>query len=100
MSSASRIAGSTLILGGVLLLSEKFCFNAPGEQALQTEWHHAFKRAQGYSDLEISRKRDALENVLVPESLGCHRERLLAAGFQRVVPWFQGFNFVSMVAFR
>jgi len=95
----ARIADG-LLEGGVLLLSEKVCFEDPAVQALQTEWHHDFKRAQGYSELEIARKRDALENVLVPESLGCHRERLLAAGFQRVVPWFQGFNFVSMVAFR
>lgn len=95
----ARIAAG-LLEGGVLLLSEKVCFDDPAVQALQTEWHHDFKRAQGYSELEIARKRDALENVLVPESLGRHRERLLAAGFQRVVPWFQGFNFVSMVAFR
>lgn len=95
----ARIAAG-LLEGGVLLLSEKVCFDDPAVQALQTEWHHDFKRAQGYSELEIARKRDALENVLVPESLGRHRERLLATGFQRVVPWFQGFNFVSMVAFR
>lgn len=95
----ARIARGTLP-GGVLLLSEKVRFDDPAEQALQVEWHHDFKRAQGYSDLEIARKRDALENVLVPETMACHRERLVAAGFDRVVPWFQGFNFVSMVAFR
>ena len=81
-SLLARIANG-LLEGGVLLLSEKVCFKDPGEQALQTEWHHAFKRAQGYSDLEISRKRDALENVLVPESMERHRERLLGAGFHR-----------------
>lgn len=95
----ARIADG-LLEGGVLLLSEKICFDDPAVQALQTGWHHDFKRAQGYSDLEIARKRDALENVLVPESMERHRERLLSAGFQSVVPWFQGFNFVSMVAFR
>jgi tRNA (cmo5U34)-methyltransferase len=95
----ARIADG-LLEGGVLLLSEKICFDDPAVQALQTEWHHDFKRSQGYSDLEIARKRDALENVLVPESMQRHRERLLGAGFQRVVPWFQGFNFVSMVVFR
>jgi tRNA (cmo5U34)-methyltransferase len=94
-----RIADG-MVPGGVLLLSEKLCFDDPAVQALQTEWHHDFKRAQGYSELEIARKRDALENVLVPETLERHRERLLGAGFVRVVPWFQGFNFVSMVAFR
>ena len=86
--------------GGVLLLSEKITFSDPDEQALQTEWHHDFKRAQGYSDLEIAAKRDALENVMKPESLEQHRERLAAAGFESCYRWFQGFNFVSLAAFR
>jgi len=95
----ARIAAGTLP-GGVLLLSEKIRFADPAEQELQTAWHHAFKRARGYSDLEIARKREALENVLRPETLETHRERLAQAGFTRVCPWFQGFNFVSLVAFR
>jgi tRNA (cmo5U34)-methyltransferase len=86
--------------GGILLLSEKIRFEERCEQSLQTAWHHDFKRAQGYSDLEISRKRDALENVLKPESLPEHRDRLLAAGFGAVYPWFQAFNFISLVALR
>lgn len=86
--------------GGVLLLSEKICFEDPHEQSLQTEWHHDFKRAQGYSELEIARKRDALDNVMIPETLEQHRVRLEAAGFEKVHTWFQGFNFVSLVAFR
>jgi tRNA (cmo5U34)-methyltransferase len=93
------IAAGTLP-DGVLLLSEKVRFADAAEQALQTEWHHAFKRAQGYSDLEIARKREALENVLRPETLETHRMRLEQAGFTRVYRWFQGFNFVSLVAFR
>ena len=86
--------------GGILVLSEKISFSDPEEQSLQTEWHHDFKRAQGYSELEIARKRDALENVMRPESLEQHRQRLAEAGFSRVCRWYQGFNFVSMVAFR
>jgi tRNA (cmo5U34)-methyltransferase len=94
-----RIADG-LLPGGILVLSEKVCFADAEEQKLQTEWHHEFKRAQGYSDLEIARKRDALENVMRPESLEQHRERLQQAGFSQVYRWHQGFNFVSMVAFR
>ena len=94
----SRIARG-LLPGGALLLSEKIRFEDPREQALQTDWHHEFKRAQGYSELEIARKRDALENVLRPDSLPRHRDRLHAAGFSQVYPWFQAFNFVSMVAY-
>lgn len=89
-----------LLSGGVLLLSEKVCFDAAEEEALQTAWHHDFKRAQGYSDLEIARKRDALENVLQTETMARHRQRLLQAGFHRVYQWFQGFNFVSLIALK
>ena len=94
-----RIAGG-LLPGGILVISEKISFPDPEELSLQAEWHHDFKRAQGYSELEIARKRDALENVMRPESLEQHRQRLEQAGFSRVYRWYQGFNFVSMVAFR
>jgi tRNA (cmo5U34)-methyltransferase len=86
--------------GGALILSEKVRFDDPREQELQTHWHHEFKRAQGYSDLEIAHKRDALENVMRPDSLPQHHDRLKAAGFGPVYQWFQGFNFVSLVAIR
>jgi len=85
--------------GGILVLSEKIRFDDEQEQELQTDWHHEFKRTQGYSELEIARKRDALERVLTSESLPEHRARLRNAGFARIVPWFQAFNFVSLVAF-
>lgn len=70
------------------------------EQDIQTRLHHEFKRANGYSDLEISQKRSAIEQVLIPETLAAHRERLLAAGFERVMVWYQCFNFVSMLAIK
>jgi tRNA (cmo5U34)-methyltransferase len=95
----SRIAGG-LRPGGVLLLSEKVRFESAEEQRLQTEWHHDFKRSQGYSELEIARKREALENVMQPDSLSRHRQRLAEAGFDRVYQWYQGFNFASLIAFR
>jgi len=86
--------------GGLLLLSEKITFKDPEQERLQIEMHHAFKRANGYNDLEISRKRSALEKVLIPETLEKHRSRLAKAGFQRSDPWFQCFNFISLVARR
>lgn len=85
--------------GGVLLLSEKLCFADAGEQQVLTELHHDFKRAQGYSELEIGQKRSALENVLVPEPLDVHLARLHQAGFSRAFPWFQCLNFASLIAF-
>jgi len=86
--------------GGILLLSEKIAFEEPGRQQLQDELHLDFKRANGYSDLEISQKRTALENVLIPETLACHQQRLQEAGFNFSDIWFQCFNFVSLVAIK
>ena len=86
--------------GGVLILSEKVVFDDAHLNTLLADIHHDFKRAHGYSDLEISQKRSALENVLVPETIPTHRERLLAAGFTSVDVWFQCFNFMSMLAVK
>lgn len=87
-----------LLPGGALILSEKLRFEDADEHALLGELHLAFKRANGYSDLEIAQKRSAIENVMKPDSLEQHRERLLAAGFSKVVPWFQCLNFASLIA--
>ncbi|MBE94320.1 carboxy-S-adenosyl-L-methionine synthase CmoA [Marinobacter sp.] len=95
----ARIANATLP-GGVLILSEKIRFESDTEQSTQTQLHHEFKRANGYSDLEISQKRSALEQVLIPETLTEHRERLINAGFSEVMVWYQCFNFVSMLAIK
>lgn len=86
--------------GGILILSEKIAFSEPQRQHFHVELHHDFKRANGYSDLEISQKRSALENVMIPETIACHQERLQAAGFSSSELWFQCFNFVSMVAIK
>ncbi len=69
--------------------------NAPGQQQLLTDLHHDFKRANGYSELEIAQKRTSLENRLIPETTEAHLERLHRVGFQIASTWFQCFNFVS-----
>ena len=89
-----------LIPGGVLLLSEKIAFEDPSIQETMTSLHEDFKRAHGYSDLEVSRKRTALEEVLLPESIDDHKARLQKAGFNRAARWFQCFNFASLIAFK
>lgn len=89
-----------LLPGGVLILSEKLQFADPAEQALLTAIHLEFKRANGYSELEISQKRSALDHVLIPDTFAQHVERLEAAGFTQVVNWFQGFNFASLLAVK
>jgi tRNA (cmo5U34)-methyltransferase len=89
-----------MLPGGILILSEKIIFDDPHLQDLNTDLHHEFKRANGYSDLEISQKRSALENFLQAETLNTHRQRLQQAGFSSIDVWFQCFNFASMVAIR
>jgi len=89
-----------MLSGGLLILSEKLDFDDRAHGALMSDLHHDFKRMNGYSDLEIARKRDALENVLIPETFDTHKQRLLAAGFDRVELWFQCFNFASLLAFK
>ena len=90
--------GAALVPGGALVLAEKVNVPDPIEQDRLTEWHHDYKRLQGYSDLEIARKRAALEAVLVTETEARHRERLLAAGFKQVTRWFQCFGFCAWLA--
>ena len=86
--------------GGILLISEKFKTNQKTENTLLTELHHTFKGAMGYSDLEIARKRDAIENVLIPETKETHLNRLKEAGFANPVCWYQCFNFASFLAVK
>jgi len=86
--------------GGCLIISEKLSFEPESLNKLLSELHHDFKRGQGYSDLEISQKRDSIENVLVPETLDTHIQRLRACGFKSASPWFQCFNFCSLVAIK
>jgi len=86
--------------GGVFVLSEKVADEDPAVERLLVELHHDFKRANAYSDLEISRKRTALENVLIPEATQAHLRRLAEAGFRHAGVWLKHFNFVSIVALR
>jgi len=86
--------------GGILVLSEKIAFEEPGRQQFHETLHHDFKRAQGYSDLEISQKRSALEKVMIPETLKNHQARLKQAGFAFGDIYFQTFNFASLVAIK
>ena len=94
-----RVAHS-LRAEGVLVLSEKIVADDSAVDELLIDLHHDFKRHRAYSDLEISRKRAALENVLVPDTIDEHRRRLHSAGFRRSAVWLQHFNFVSLIAIR
>nr|WP_314423271.1 carboxy-S-adenosyl-L-methionine synthase CmoA [uncultured Erwinia sp.] len=86
--------------GGALVLSEKFSFEDADVGELLFNMHHDFKRANGYSELEISQKRSMLENVMLTDSVETHKARLRQAGFQHAEVWFQCFNFGSLVALK
>ena len=86
--------------GGLLVLSEKVVDESTHMEELLVELHHEHKRRNHYSSLEVARKRAALENVLVPETVAAHRERLQRAGFSRSAVWLRYFNFVSIIAIR
>lgn len=89
-----------LVPGGILVLSEKVTHQSEVSNELLIDLHHDFKRANGYSELEIAQKRTALENVMKPDSLDDHLSRLSQVGFKNITPWFQCFNFLSLVAFK
>ncbi len=86
--------------GGALLLSEKVVFADASQNAWQHQHHHVFKKAQGYSDLEIAQKQEALKNVLHLDTFGQHQARLAKAGFVTVYQWYQCFNFISLLAVK
>ncbi len=95
----SKIA-SGMNQGGALILSEKIISDNTDEQALIEALHLNFKSANGYSDLEISQKRSALDNVLIPDTLKIHQQRLKKASFSQVIVWQQSLNFISMIAIK
>jgi len=86
--------------GGILVLSEKVLFADAIENQRMVDLYQGFKKTMGYSDLEISQKRNALENVLVPDTAGQHLERLEEIGFSEIYPCFRSFNFISYLAIK
>ncbi|MBR5346336.1 MAG: carboxy-S-adenosyl-L-methionine synthase CmoA [Deltaproteobacteria bacterium] len=86
--------------GGILLLTEKVIHADARLAQLQQRFYYDFKRRQGYSELEIAQKREALENVLIPETVEKHLARLHGAGFAKVDIWMKWFNFAAFLAIR
>ena len=86
--------------GGIFVLSEKIVDDNREIEELLVDLHREQKKRNAYSDSEISRKREAIENVLMPESLAAHEARLTSAGFSHIGVWLRYFNFVSVVAIK
>ena len=85
---------------GCLIVVEKVL----GEHSLFNRrfirYYHEMKRRHGYSQLEVSQKREALENVLIPYKLTENRHLLQSAGFQDMELFFKWYNFAGLVAVK
>ncbi|MEM0909698.1 MAG: carboxy-S-adenosyl-L-methionine synthase CmoA [Pseudomonadota bacterium] len=86
--------------GQVFILSEKIKFTDDVMNNKITELHYEFKRSNGYTDLEISQKRSALEEVMIIDDMNTHKTRLTHAGFSTCDVWFQHLNFASFIAIK
>lgn len=85
---------------GCLILVEKVLGESSTFNRLFIKHYYEMKKRNGYSDLEISQKREALENVLIPYRLEENRELLRSQGFQHVDVFFKWYNFCGIVAMK
>jgi tRNA (cmo5U34)-methyltransferase len=85
---------------GCLLLIEKLVAQESLLNRLYIQHYYEFKQANGYSELEIARKRESLENVLIPYRLEENDLMLRRAGFRAVDVFFKWYNFCGIVAVK
>jgi tRNA (cmo5U34)-methyltransferase len=85
--------------GGMLIVCEKILAEGAFHRSF-IDIYHDFKRQQGYSELEIATKREALENVLVPFTVEENMQLLKETGFTEVEIFCKWFNFASFVALK
>lgn len=86
--------------GGCLILIEKVLGEDSLFNRLFIKYYYDFKKRNHYSDLEISQKREALENVLIPYKLNENLELLAAKGFKYREVFFKWYNFTGIVAVK
>jgi tRNA (cmo5U34)-methyltransferase len=89
-----------LLPGGAFLLTEKVIHEHPRMDALMVDLYYEYKRQNGYSELAISQKREALENVLVPLTASENVAMLAEAGFTCSEILLKSMNFVSVLALK
>jgi tRNA (cmo5U34)-methyltransferase len=85
---------------GCLLLVEKVVAEESMLNRLYIQHYYELKQRNGYSELEIARKREALENVLIPYRADENDAMLRSVGFRAVDLFFKWYNFVGLVAFK
>jgi tRNA (cmo5U34)-methyltransferase len=90
----------SLVDGGVLVVAEKVLINDSEMNRFFIDFYYDFKRANGYSDKEILKKREALENVLIPYRFEENLELFRRNGFETVETFFQWFNFAGFLCVK
>ncbi len=85
---------------GVFIFSEKIIYDNPYMNKNIIDLYYDFKKEQGYSEFEISQKREALENVLIPYSEEENKKMIIDAGFKEVYTIFKWLNFTTFIAFK
>ena len=86
--------------GGVLIVTDKVLTNDSNMNRFFIDFYYDFKRGKGYSEDEILRKREALENVLIPYRFDENFELFRRNGFQTVETFFQWFNFAGFLCVK
>ena len=83
---------------GTFIFSEKVVFKDKVLDKELIDIYYNYKKEQGYSQYEISQKREALENVLIPFTIEENIQMCKDAGFKEITTIFQWANFVTFVA--
>lgn len=89
-----------IVDNGVLIVAEKVLTNNTHMNRLFIELYYDYKRAQGYSDEEIIRKRESLENVLIPYRIDEDIDLFKRNGFEICETFFQYYNFVGFLCIK
>ncbi len=85
---------------GIFIFSEKIIYEDKKLNKKMIDIYYDFKKKQGYSEFEISQKREALENVLIPYSEDENKNLILKSGFKNVETLFKWGNFVTFLAMK
>ena len=85
---------------GIFIMSEKLISEDKKLNKILIDEYYKYKKEKGYSEYEIAKKREALENVLIPYSELENREMLKNAGFKHIEVIFRWCNFATFIAFK
>jgi len=85
---------------GIFIFSEKVISSNSKLNKQSIDEYYEFKKTQGYSEFEISQKREALENVLIPYTEDENKKMILDAGFSHCETLFKWVNFATFIAIK